>query len=146
MAYRVANQFPIDTKARKAVGVAVPFSQPWVFTSTYTTKDAIKSNLINYFLTNRNERVFNPSFGGNLRAFIFEQITNQTTDALKEQIQSDLQRYFSLIQIRNLEILAAEDYNTVQVILTYSVINFGIEDQINLTFTNGWEKRHKISK
>jgi len=137
MAYRVPNIFPIDTKARKAVGVSIPFLEPWVFTSTYTTKDAIKSNLINYFLTNRNERVFNTSFGGNLRAFIFEQITNQNIDALKEQIESDLKRYFSLIQIRNLEILTAEDYNTIQVILTYSVINFGIEDQINLTFTNG---------
>jgi len=146
MAYRVPNIFPIDTKARKAVGVSIPFLEPWVFTSTYTTKDAIKSNLINYFLTNRNERVFNTSFGGNLRAFIFEQITNQNIDALKEQIESDLKRYFSLIQIRNLEILTAEDYNTIQVILTYSVINFGIEDQINLTFTNGWEKRHKIPK
>jgi len=137
MAYRVPNIFPIDTQASTAVGVNLPFSAPWAFTSTYTTRDAIKANMINWFLTNKGERPFKPDFGGNLRSFIFDQINNQTFDGLKEKIQSDLRQYFSQVQIRDIEILGEEDLNSIQVILTYSIINFGIQDEINLTFTNG---------
>jgi len=50
MAYRIANKFPIDTKAGRAVGVSIPFSAPWVFTSTFQTKDAIRTNLVNFLL------------------------------------------------------------------------------------------------
>ena len=134
MAYRIANKFPIDTKAGKAVGVSIPFSSPWVFTSTFQTKDAIRTNLVNFFLTNNNERVFRPSFGGNLRTFIFESITRGTTESIKESIQDDVTRYFPQVLIRDIEILASEDSNILNVILSYEVVNFGINDELNLTF------------
>ena len=134
MAYRIANKFPIDTKAGRAVGVSIPFSAPWVFTSTFQTKDAIRTNLINFFLTNNNERVFRPSFGGNLRTFIFESITRGTTESIKESIQDNVSIYFPQVLIRNIEILSSEDFNTINVILAYEVVNFGINDELNLTF------------
>ena len=134
MAYRIANKFPIDTKAGRAVGVSIPFSTPWVFTSTFQTKDAIRTNLVNFFLTNNNERVFRPSFGGNLRTFIFESITRGTTESIKESIQDDVTRYFPQVLIRDIEILASEDSNILNVILSYEVVNFGINDELNLTF------------
>lgn len=134
MAYRIANKFPIDTKAGKAVGVSIPFSAPWVFTSTFQTKDAIRTNLVNFFLTNNNERVFRPSFGGNLRTFIFESIARGTTDSIKESIQDNVTRYFPQVLIRDIEILSSEDFNTINVILSYEVVNFGINDELNLTF------------
>ena len=134
MAYRIANKFPIDTKAGRAVGVSIPFSAPWVFTSTFQTKDAIRTNLVNFFLTNNNERVFRPSFGGNLRTFIFESIARGTTDSIKESIQDDVTRYFPQVLIRDIEILASEDSNILNVILSYEVVNFGINDELNLTF------------
>ena len=134
MAYRIANKFPIDTKAGRAVGVSIPFSAPWVFTSTFQTKDAIRTNLVNFFLTNNNERVFRPSFGGNLRTFIFESITRGTTESIKESIQDDVTRYFPQVLIRDIEILSSEDFNTINVILSYEVVNFGINDELNLTF------------
>tara|TARA_R110000796_G_scaffold44540_3_gene108531 strand:+ start:765 stop:1175 length:411 start_codon:yes stop_codon:yes gene_type:complete len=134
MAYRIANKFPIDTKAGRAVGVSIPFSAPWVFTSTYQTKDAIRTNLINFFLTNQNERVFRPSFGGNLRAFIFQQIASDSTDLIKQRVESDVAKYFPLVSIQNIEVLASEDLNTLNVALTYAIVNFGITDELNLTF------------
>ena len=77
MAFQVANKFPIDTRSRKAVGVKVPFSVPYVFEPTYTTKEAINVNLINFLLTNPGERYLNPQFGGGIRQQVFEQITQQ---------------------------------------------------------------------
>ena len=43
---------PIDLKDSIAVGVNIPFTSPSVFQSNYQTKDALKNNLINFFLTN----------------------------------------------------------------------------------------------
>jgi hypothetical protein len=37
------------------LGVNLPFTGSNIFTSTYTTQEAIKANLINYFLTNPGE-------------------------------------------------------------------------------------------
>jgi hypothetical protein len=62
MAFGAKKIFPIDTKPGTAVGVALPFNAPGVFYSTYTTKDAIRNNLINFFLTNPPERYLNPTF------------------------------------------------------------------------------------
>jgi len=42
---------PLDLQKNIAIGVSLPFNKP--FTSTYTTKDQIKSNLINLLLTSR---------------------------------------------------------------------------------------------
>ena len=41
-------------KSGTGVGVAIPFNAPGVFKTTYTTKEAVKNNLINFFLTNQN--------------------------------------------------------------------------------------------
>ena len=62
MAYKVQRISPLDLQPRKAVGVALPFSGKAVFNSTYTTKDAVRNNIINYFLTGKNERVLNLNF------------------------------------------------------------------------------------
>lgn len=132
MAFRIQNKFPIDTKARVAVGVSIPFNAPGVFNSTYQTADQIKSNLINYFMTNRGERYMNPTFGANLRATVFEQITENNIDNLKDIISVDMNTNFPGITVNSLDVYGTEDLNTLQVILTYSIINFGIQDTLQL--------------
>lgn len=67
MAFGVRRVYPNDLRPRVAIGVDLPFSDPAVFRPNYQTKDAIKNNLINFFLTNPGERVLNPLFGGGLR-------------------------------------------------------------------------------
>ena len=135
MAFNSQQIFPIDFNKSAAVGVDLPFSAPGVFKPNYTTAAAIKNNLINYFLTNPGERPLNPSFGGGLRAFIFEQITTNNLDFLEERISSNLELFFPNIQIGNLEISKQEDTNTIIVSLTYSVINTNINDTLEIDFT-----------
>lgn len=62
MAFNAKKIFPIDTKPRQAIGVDLPFSAPAVFRSTFLTKDAIRNNLINFFLTEPGERYENPTY------------------------------------------------------------------------------------
>ena len=134
MPFDAQQIYPIDFNNSAAVGVDIPFSSPGVFTPNYTTAAAIKNNLINYFLTNPGERPLNPSFGGGLRAFIFEQITTDNLDFLEERISNDLNIFFPNVSVGNLEILRQEDTNTITVSLTYSVINTNISDTLEIDF------------
>jgi len=135
MAFGAKKIFPIDQRPGTGVGVAIPFNAPAVFFSTYTTQDAIRNNLLNFFLTNQTERYLNNLFGANLRAFIFEQITNDNLDGLKENIQSLIAQYFPNIRVDSLNILQQPDYNEITVDLKYSIINTGITDQVEISFT-----------
>ena len=53
MAFEAKKINPLDLQPRKAIGVSLPFTGLGVFNSTFATKDAIKNNLINFFLTNK---------------------------------------------------------------------------------------------
>jgi len=134
MAFGAKKIFPIDQKPGKAVGISIPFNAPSVFFSTYTTKDAIRNNLLNFFLTNKTERYLNNNFGANLRAFIFEQITSGNLDFLKQDIQQLIGQYFTNIKVEKLDILEYPDANEINVQLTYSIINTGVTDQVEITF------------
>jgi phage baseplate assembly protein W len=134
MAVGAVRKFPNDTRQRVGIGVDIPFSSGGVFTPNYTTKEAIKNNIINFFLTNPGERPANPLFGGGLRDFIFEQISFENLDFLKEDINTKLQQFFPDVVINEVEVVGNEDQNEVVVNLQYAVSNTGIEDEINLSF------------
>ena len=104
MAFGAKKIFPIDTRPGTAVGVSIPFNAPAVFFSTYTTKDAIRNNLINFFLTNQPERYLNPTFGASLRSFIFQQISEGNLEGLKQNIQYQLNTYFPNVIVASLNI------------------------------------------
>lgn len=132
MAFNPQQIYPIDLNASKAVGVNLPFSGPAVFISNYLTKDAIKNNLINFFLTNPGERYMNPNFGGGLRAFIFEQITNDNLDFLREDINKKISNYFPNILVNELTVTGQQDTNQITVVLKYSVLNTNITDNLEI--------------
>ena len=134
MAFGARQIAPIDTKPGTGVGVSIPFNAPGVFTTTYTTQKATQSNLINFFLTNKNERYLNPTFGGDLRAFIFEQIANDNIEGLKEDLNSQIELYFSNIQVKELNVLSNPDTNAINIEMTYNILNTGITDEIQLEF------------
>jgi phage baseplate assembly protein W len=134
MAFNARKIYPIDTKPSTAVGIDIPFNGNAVFSSTYLTKDAIKANLINYFLTNQNERYLNNGFGANLKAFIFEQINNDNTSFLKQDIQTKISQYFSNINLVDLTINQYPDTNAISIILIYNIPNTNISDKLEITF------------
>jgi phage baseplate assembly protein W len=135
MAFGAKKIYPIDTRPGTGVGVAIPFNAPGVFKTTYTTKEAVKNNLINFFLTNKNEIYLNPTFGGNLRAFIFQQINTGNLDSLKEDIQYQLNLYFPSVIIESLNIDSFPDTNQINIILKYNIQDTGLSDTVEIAFT-----------
>ena len=134
MAFGPKKIFPIDTQPGTAVGVSIPFNAPGVFYPTYTTKDVIKNNLIDFFLTEPGERYLNPTYGGGLRSFIFEQISSDTLESLQEDIQSKIGTYFPNVRVSNLEVLQDPDYNNITVSISYNVVDTAISDEIQIAF------------
>lgn len=134
MAFGFKQIAPIDTKPGVAVGVSVLFNNSAVFTSTYTTKDAVKNNLINYLLTNRGDRYDNPLFGGDLRKYVFEQISDTTIDTIKEDVSTTIQNYFPIIDLENVVILRQPDTNVIFVEIYYTLVTTGEQDNIVITF------------
>ena len=135
MAFNQQQIFPIDLNNSAAVGIDLPFNGPAVFKSNYQTKDSIKYNLINFFLTNPGERPLNPTFGGGIRNFIFEQIYNDNIEFLLEDISLKVRNYFPNVQIEDLNVSRNEDNNEISINFTYKVINTNIQDEINISFT-----------
>tara|TARA_B100000497_G_C7685645_1_gene415488 strand:- start:2391 stop:2798 length:408 start_codon:yes stop_codon:yes gene_type:complete len=134
MAFGAQRVYPNDLRPRVAIGVDLPFSSPGVFKPNYQTKDAVKNNLINFFLTNPGERYENPTFGAGLRTYIFTQISNNNLDYIKEDIQDKLAINFPEILVNSVEVFQTVNENTIQININYSIPNTNINDTLELNF------------
>jgi phage baseplate assembly protein W len=132
MAQIIQNKYPIDTEARRAVGFGFPLNGNAVFVPTYQTRDQIKANLVNYLLTNKGERVFNPNFGGDLRNLLFENVLDATVEDLRERIQNNINSFFPEVQVKQVIFDNIPDSNTINFTLTYQIVLFGIEESVNI--------------
>ncbi len=132
MAQIIQNKFPIDSIKRRAVGFGFPLNGNAVFKPTFTTREQIKANVLNYLLTNHGERVFRPFFGSNLRNLLFEHIDNSTLDELENKISNDLNAFFPGINVSKIEFKPDFDENSIFFDLTYEIIAFDIEDTVNI--------------
>lgn len=135
MAFGTQQIYPNDLNPSQAIGIDLPLNGNAVFKSNYQTKDAVKSSLINFFLTNPGERYLNPVFGGGIRAFIFEQIENNNINSLKQNINYKLSTNFPNIEVTSLNISTLNgDNNQIIISLYYKLKNTNINDSINIQF------------
>ena len=133
MAYNLRNINVLDLRPSTGVGVALPFDAPGVFRTVYTTKEQLKYNIINFLLTDKRERVFNPNFGANIRSKLFEQITQETTDDLDGIIRSGIAQYFPNVVIVDLTFGGDPDRNLLTIQFSYTIANTGESDNIILS-------------
>ena len=134
MAFNRRKIDPLDLQPRKAVGVSLPLSGRAVFNSTYETKDAIRTNLINYFLTGQGERYLNPTFGTILRSLMFENINQDMVDRVKATVRRGLTEYFPRVIPTDFQVLGTPDTNTVTLLLRYAIRDTNIEDEVVINF------------
>ena len=137
MAYNIININPLDLSPSKGVGIQVPFNGTTGLNITYTTKDAIKSNILNFFLTGKKERIMNPNFGAGIREQLFEQITQGTVQNMEDIISFGLNDYFPQVTLNKLTINASPDKNLLQIYISYFIKNSNIQDEILINFNNG---------
>lgn len=132
MRRRVEYKIEGNTRTpNRGLGVRLPFNPTNIFTVNYTTKDQVKSNLTNFMLTNKGERVFNPEFGAGLRNLLFEPSSDftQARDILLEQLAV----YFPMITVNELDFTADAERHILNIKLNYTINNS--EDSILIQIT-----------
>jgi len=125
---------PLDLQKNIAIGVSLPFNGPGVFNSTYTTKDQIKSNLVNLLLTDIGERVMNPTFGCNLKRFIFEGISEDNLELLTNSLAESISIFVPEVTVTNIRVIPNTDYNTIALYIDYIINISNAPDQVTVQF------------
>lgn len=136
MAYGLKQIPVVDLRPSTGVGVKIPFASDSVFTTVYTTKDQTKYNLINFLLTDRRERPFNPTFGASLRSRLFEQITQISMDDLKQSIVTQVEANFPNIKVSKIAITGDSDRNTIKIQFSYALLNTSETDVVSIKIQN----------
>ena len=124
---------PIDFEQDVAVGIKLPFSKDsGLFTLSYSTEEQAISNLKNLLLTRKGERLFQPTFGSQIYALLFEPITLDLKQKLEEGILEDVNFWLPYIIIDKVEVTPEEDKNQVGISLNFRVTEQGANNQIIL--------------
>jgi len=121
MAYGAKKISTLDLYPSKGIGVKIPFSNNSVFTTVYTTKEQLKYNLINFILTDKRERPFNPRFGLNLRSKLFEAITNDTAEIIQSSIRSQVEANFPNVNLEEVTVTSDQSDNSIRIKFSYSI-------------------------
>lgn len=129
---------PLDLQGNIAIGVSLPFNGPaGPFNSTYSTKDQVKSNLVNLLLTNKGERIMNPEFGADLGTVLFEGITEDITVTIKDLIYTNVAIFVPEVEITDVIINTGVDYsnqNTISITINYKLKISQNADQVTVQF------------
>lgn len=119
----------------KPIGINIPIRRGGngFFDQTFTTTDAVKSNLKNILLTKHRERPLNPEFGLKLQSMLFE----NDLDILREQIKSEIERvvnkYEPKVIINNILFSDQNTDNQIGVKLIFSLRSYpSFQDELTL--------------
>ena len=123
---------PIDAQTDVAIGIRFPFNAEGVFHSTYTTKEQIKSNLLNVLLTEPGERVFLPNFGVGLRKQLFE--TDINREELIFKIEQQIKIHIPEIELINVSVNKAKDSHELYIAIYYKIMINKETDAIQVNF------------
>ena len=131
------NPIDLPQNDKVAVGVTFPFDGPAVFNQSFTTKEQVKSNLINLLLTSPGERLMNPTFGVGIRDLLFEQVIDK--EQVRNRITDGAQLYIPEIDIEDVFIKrenneTTPEIHTVRISIYYKVLADRSTDAILLNF------------
>jgi phage baseplate assembly protein W len=123
---------PLDLRKNIAIGVSLPFKGP--FKSTFTTKDQIKSNLINLLLTNKGERIMNPTFGCDIKKQLFQNITTDLQQNIINIITEAVSIFMPEIQVGLIEVVPNIDLHSIDITVYYKIRISNTPGQLTIQF------------
>lgn len=88
-----------------------------------TNENAIKRSIKNILLTNKNERLFNSNFGGNLTALLFEPMGQITVDSMRKSIYDTISNYEPRVKLSEIEIIPNEENQSYRVNIYFMIVN-----------------------
>ena len=86
-----------------------------------TGADAVKSAIVSILKTNHNERMFQPEFGSNIRALLFEQMNPITEQRIKTEVENAVRNHEPRAEILGITVDGQEEQNRYLVSILFNV-------------------------
>ena len=86
-----------------------------------TGADAVKSAFVAVLKTNHNERMFQPEFGSNIRALLFEQMNPITEQRMKTEVENAIRNHEPRAEILGITVTGQEEQNRYLVSILFNV-------------------------
>ena len=86
-----------------------------------TGADAVKSAIVSILKTNHNERMFQPEFGSNIRALLFEPMNPITEQRIKTEIENAVRNHEPRAEILGITVEGQEEQNRYLVSILFNI-------------------------
>ena len=86
-----------------------------------TGATAVKRAIVGILKTNFNERMFQPEFGSNIRALLFEPMNPITEQRMKTEVEEAVKRHEPRAQVIGITVKAQEEQNRYLVNILFNV-------------------------
>lgn len=93
---------------------------------------AVKRTITNLLLTDFDERLYQPTLGGNLKYLLFEPADNETLSLMRSQIQTCIEKFEPRARIITLTLETSEDEHQINVSLVFAMVNISKPITLNL--------------
>ena len=125
---RRKDRFVEDQDSRVSVGIDFPFArvpnQDGYFKTTKTTVESIKNNIKLLLKTEQGERVFQPNLGMGLKRLLFEQITEDTTIQIENNIVDVFETWLPFVELKDIQTnidSTNQDQNKININIVFGI-------------------------
>lgn len=88
--------------------------------------ESVKNSIRTAFLTSPGDKILNPTYGVDLRQYLFEPIDEFTIDIIKDTIMNKLPIMEPRVQLEMVNVYGNEDENTIYIELQINVPSLGV--------------------
>ena len=89
-------------------------------------ENAIARSVRNIVLTTPGEKIFDPYFGSNVNALLFENVDEISAVAIRDEIENSLKNYEPRIALEEIMVDPNYDMNQFDVIITYRIVGIDV--------------------
>ena len=95
-------------------------------------ENAVKQSVRNLLLTNKGERLFQPTVGSNLKALLFENATPFINQMLHDYILETIENHEPRAEFLYADLSFDHDRNSATIDVTFQIINTGVQATLPL--------------
>ena len=99
-----------------------------------TGAGAVKGAILSILKTDFNERFFQPEFGSNIRALLFEQMNPITVERIKTEVKEAVERHEPRAQVIGIQVEAQEEKNRYLVKILFNVTSIAQPQELETYF------------
>lgn len=106
--------------AQQYIGITLPItnSNTGMFAQSTSLIQQVKSNFKNLILTRKGERLMQPEFGCDLHTLLFENITDDTLEAVRLAVSSATERWMPFLEVVTLDVTNTPKRNPYKIDIT----------------------------